>query len=91
MFIEEPSPKAHREKMAAWFQKHMQSGHVTGGNALTLNGKQIKGRQAEVINDIHKTGTEIVGGYILLKATDWMKQLRLCGRSRFMNSTAMPK
>jgi hypothetical protein len=63
--------KEHRQHMTEWFQKHIQLGNVSGGSALTLNGKQIKGPKAAVVNDIHKVGTEIVGGYILLKAVDW--------------------
>ena len=30
----------------------------------------IKGPNAEVIDDIHKVGTEIVGGYLLLQANN---------------------
>lgn len=62
---------AHRKRMSEWFQKHIKAGHITGGSALTLTGKQIKGRDARVINEIHHVGTEIVGGYLLLKAADW--------------------
>lgn len=62
--------KAHRQRMGEWFQKHIQAGNVAGGSALSLNGKQIKGRNAQVVNEIHRVGTEIVGGYILLKAID---------------------
>jgi hypothetical protein len=60
--------KAHRLRMKEWFQKHFERGNIKAGSALTLNGKQIKGREAEVINDIHQVGTEIVGGYILINA-----------------------
>lgn len=63
--------KEHRAHMGEWFQSKIKSGNVTGGSALTLKGVQIKGRNADVVNDIHKVGTEIVGGYILLKAKDW--------------------
>ena len=62
--------KAHRQRMGEWFQKHIQAGNIAGGNALSLSGKQIKGRDAQVVNEIHHVGTEIVGGYILLKATN---------------------
>jgi hypothetical protein len=63
--------KAHRARMGNWFQAHIQSGNITGGSALTLKGVQIKGRNATIINDVHQVGTEIVGGYLLLKANDW--------------------
>ncbi|MEN0052518.1 MAG: hypothetical protein AAGC65_02570 [Mucilaginibacter sp.] len=60
--------KAHRQRMGEWFQKHIQTGNITGGSALSLKGKQIKGKDALIVNEIHRVGTEIVGGYILLKA-----------------------
>jgi hypothetical protein len=30
----------------------------------------VRGNDAEVIDDIHKVGTEIVGGYLLIQAED---------------------
>lgn len=63
--------KEHRARMGAWFQQRIQSGNITGGSALTLKGVQIKGHNADVVNDIHHVGAEIVGGYLLLKAADW--------------------
>jgi hypothetical protein len=60
--------KQHRENWNNWFAKYKKSGNFSGGSALSLNGKLIKGENAGVINDIHKVGTEIIGGYLLLKA-----------------------
>ena len=60
--------KQHREKWNNWFAKYSKSGKFSGGSALSFSGKLIKGENAEVINDIHKVGTEIIGGYLLLKA-----------------------
>src|ERR1700743_3021543 len=60
----------HREKWNNWFVKYAKAGNLVGGNALSLYGKMIKGSDAEVIDDIHKVGTEIVGGYLLLQAND---------------------
>ncbi|HEY9004046.1 MAG TPA: YciI family protein [Mucilaginibacter sp.] len=62
--------KLHREKWDNWFAKYSKSGHFKGGSALSLNGKIIKGVDATVINDIHKIDSEIIGGYLLLKAED---------------------
>jgi len=62
--------REHRQHIGEWFQKYIQSGNVVGGSALTLVGKQIKGANADIVNDIHKVGTEIVGGFILLNAKD---------------------
>ena len=60
----------HREKWNEWFAKYAKAGNLLGGNALSLYGKMVKGYDAEVIDDIHKVGTEIVGGYLLLQAED---------------------
>ena|ERR1700759_3590597 len=60
----------HREKWNNWFGKYGKSGNLLGGNALTLDGKMIKGENAGVIDSIHKAGTEIVGGYLLLQAAN---------------------
>ena len=35
-----------------------------------LDGALLKGNRATVTNDIHKICTEIVGGFVLLKADD---------------------
>src|ERR1700759_3415145 len=66
----EQDMKEHREKWNNWFAKYAKAGNLLGGNALTLNGKMVKGDEAKVIPDIHKVGTEIVGGYLLLQAAD---------------------
>ena len=58
----------HREKWNNWFVKYAKAGNLVGGNALSLYGKMIKGPDAEVIDDIHKVGTKIVGGYLLIQA-----------------------
>ncbi|MBS1500466.1 MAG: hypothetical protein JST32_00290 [Bacteroidetes bacterium] len=66
----EDENKAHRANWNKWFEKYKRTGNFLGGSALSLNGKLIKGPDAAVINDIHKTGTEIVGGYLLIQADD---------------------
>jgi hypothetical protein len=60
--------KLHREKWNNWFIKYSKAGNFDGGSALSLTGKIIKGPDAKIINEIHKTGSEIVGGYLLLQA-----------------------
>jgi len=57
---------AHQNNWKTWLAKWGE--RLSGGNSLTLNGKMIKGRDAIVVDDIHKVGTEIVGGFLLLKA-----------------------
>ena len=41
---------------------------MSGGGALTLNGRIVKGKNPRISAGIHQAGTEIVGGYLLLKA-----------------------
>lgn len=69
--------KLHREKWNNWFTKYIKSGHFQGGSALSLNGKMIKGVDTHIINDIHKIGSEIVGGYLLLKAEDLNEAVKI--------------
>lgn len=68
------SPEAiqqHQQNWKAWLEKWGGEGKLNGGSGLTLNGKIMKGNPpVEIINDIHKVGTEIVGGFLLIKAND---------------------
>lgn len=57
----------HRENWAAWFGKWGAKGNLAGGSGLSLEGKIIKG-EGQVSVGIHRVGTEIVGGFLLLKA-----------------------
>lgn len=58
----------HQLHWKSWMDTYGKAGNLAGGSSLSLNGRIIKG--GEVGNAIHKTGTEIVGGFLLLKATD---------------------
>jgi len=60
--------KAHRAHWAAWLNKWQVEGRLTGGNSLTLEGRLITGEGSTITNSTHKVGTEIVGGFLLLKA-----------------------
>jgi hypothetical protein len=64
----EEQQKTHRANWNKWFEKYGKAGNFLGGSALSLNSKMIKGPEAEVVDDIHKAGTEIVGGYLLIQA-----------------------
>jgi hypothetical protein len=57
----------HQTNWKAWMEKYGKAGNLAGGSGLTLNGRIIKG--AEISEGTHKTGTEIVGGFLLLKAS----------------------
>ena len=58
----------HQANWKAWFDKWSATGKLTGGSGLTMNGKLVKGRDKQILNCIHYNGTEIVGGFLLLKA-----------------------
>jgi hypothetical protein len=62
--------KLHRKRWEKWLSQWKTEGKFTGGGGLTLNGRLIKGKDVRVTNEIHQTGTEIVGGYLLIKAND---------------------
>jgi hypothetical protein len=57
----------HQANWKAWFSEWGSKGRLTGGSGLTLNGKIIL-EDREVCDGIHRNGTEIVGGFLLLKA-----------------------
>ena len=58
----------HQSNWKAWFGKWRATGNLTGGSGLTMNGKIIKGQDQQITDSIHYNGTEIVGGFLLLKA-----------------------
>lgn len=66
----EEQQKIHRANWNKWFEKYGKAGNFLGGSALSLNGKMIKGPNVEIVDDIHKVGTEIIGGYLLIQADD---------------------
>ncbi|MES2134597.1 MAG: hypothetical protein V4506_19780 [Bacteroidota bacterium] len=69
--------KVHQENWKNWFSTWGQKGKLGGGSGLTLNGRIIKGDGNIVTNDIHKNGTEIVGGYLLLNAIDFNEAVEI--------------
>jgi len=64
----EEETKAHRANWNKWLEKYSKTGNLQGGSALSLKGKMIKGPDAKVVDGIHKVGTEVVGGYLLIQA-----------------------
>lgn len=57
----------HRDNWKRWFEEYSAKGNLAGGSGLTLEGWMI-GQDGQMHNDIHHVGTEIVGGFLLLKA-----------------------
>ena len=66
----EKATKEHQLNWKTWLEEYGKQGTIIGGNALTLNGKLIKGKNKEVIDKIHSVGTEIVGGFLIIKSKD---------------------
>jgi|SRR6185312_5679750 len=65
-----PETEKHQEDWKIWMGKWTAKGKYKGGSSLTLNGKMIQSADKKIVNDIHKVGTEIVGGFLLLDADD---------------------
>lgn len=54
----------HQQNWKTWMGRW--TANLAGGSGLTLNGRLIKGGHTD--DGIHRVGTEIVGGFLLLKA-----------------------
>jgi hypothetical protein len=67
----------HQDNWKKWFEKWGDLGKINGGGGLTLTGKILKNSGEVIINDIHKVGTEIVGGFILLNALDFEEAIQI--------------
>lgn len=69
--------KKHKENWKDWFSIWGQRGNLDGGSGLTLNGRLIKDYGKIITSEIHKRGTEIIGGYLLLNAVDFDDALEI--------------
>jgi len=61
--------REHQQKVKRWMEPLIASGNLSGGRALTLNGRVVDAKR-EVQKDIYEVGREIVGGYMLIKSND---------------------
>ena len=57
----------HQQSWKLWMAPLIANGQLAGGKPLTLNGK-IVDTNGDVREGIYKNGTEIVGGFLLIKA-----------------------
>ena len=57
----------HRVNWSNWFADWNEKGRISGGSGLTLQGRILFGNE-DVVEEIHRNGKEIVGGFLLLKA-----------------------
>lgn len=60
----------HQLTWKNWLEKWGESGNLIGGSSLTLNGRIVKGDGTIVLDELHKIGPEIVGGFLLINAKD---------------------
>lgn len=62
--------QAHMEKWGVWMQKLAETGHLSDGKPLETSGKVVA-KAGDVITDgPFAEGSEVVGGYLIVKATD---------------------
>lgn len=59
----------HRQNWDNWFAEWAPKGNLAGGSGLTLDGRIIQ-QNGAIKNAVHQIGTEIVGGFLLLKASN---------------------
>jgi hypothetical protein len=59
----------HKKNWEQWFAEWGPKGNLAGGSGLTLNGNII-GLDGQIKKGIYYNGTEIVGGFLLLKANN---------------------
>lgn len=60
--------ETHQKHWNDWLSKLMAAGQLAGGQALTLNGRLLF-PGGMITSSIHQAGKEIIGGYLLIKAT----------------------
>ncbi|SFD71947.1 Uncharacterized conserved protein [Spirosoma endophyticum] len=72
--------RQHQLDWKAWIDDLLAKGHWEGGQSLTLAGKVIRPTASgpEITEGLYRVnGQEIVGGYLLLKATDFDEAVAL--------------
>ena len=72
--------RQHQLDWKAWIENLLTNGHWKGGSSLTLGGKVLRPTVSgpEVSKGLYRVnGQEIVGGYMLLKATDFDEAVSL--------------
>lgn len=62
--------RIHQQHWSEWLTRLKVEGRLSGGSSLTLEGRLITGDGTTITPTIHKVRTEIVGGFLLLKANN---------------------
>lgn len=74
------SPEAmqqHMQKWISWMQKLAGEGKMVAGQPLTTDGKVLKGRNKKITDGPYAEGKELIGGYLLVKATDYAEAVEI--------------
>lgn len=58
------------EKWNVWMNELTQKGKLIGGQPLYVHGKVLKGADRKITDGPFTEGKDIVGGYLMVKATD---------------------
>jgi hypothetical protein len=69
--------QAHMEGWKTWMEEMGKKGHAPAGAPLEAEGKLISGTKHVVSDGPFIEGKEIVGGYLLIKATDLNQAIEL--------------
>ena len=62
--------QAHRMKWKSWMESLGKEGKFVGGLPLATDGAVVNGSQKAVTDGPFTEGKEIVGGYLIIKASD---------------------
>lgn len=60
----------HQRHWQVWLAQHGQRDTLLGGQSLTLNGQVLRTADGPALPCPHRVGSEIVGGYLLLKTAN---------------------
>ena len=69
----EDETKQHQLNWKIWLEKWNKEGKLRGGSGLTTEGRIIKGDNKIVSHEIHRAGTEIIGGFLMLNAHSFVE------------------
>eukprot|EP01132_Coremiostelium_polycephalum_P019166 gene19166-22806_t len=72
----EEETRIHQLHWKEWFGKWSAEGKLAGGSGLSLEGAVISPSK-QISSGTHQNGTEIVGGFLLLKAEDLNQAVRI--------------
>lgn len=67
-------------RLNAWLERWSVSGHITGGQPLSYEGKVISGATTRTVADgPFAESKEAVGGYVMVQAADFDEAMKIAG------------